>query len=96
MLFSKEHLEGFYHWTPDTERSLFDGNASRRLFDRNHGNQVLFIINLILDISGNFSVEKGRQIEKLIINKLPFARSSELTVFNWLQTEIANGLRFAR
>jgi hypothetical protein len=96
MLFSKEHLEGFYHWTPDTERSMYDGNASRRLFDRNHGNQVLFIINLILDISGNFSVEKGRQIEKLIINKLPFARSSELTVFNWLQGEIMKGLRFAK
>ena len=96
MLFSKEHLEGFYHWTPDTERSLFDGNASRRLFDRHHGNQVLFIINLILDISGNFSVEKGKQIERLIINKLPFMRSSELTVFNWIQTEIAQGLRLAK
>jgi hypothetical protein len=54
MLFSREYLEGFYHWTPETERSLFDGDASRRLFDRHHGNQVLFIINLIIDMSGNF------------------------------------------
>ena len=96
MLFSKEYLEGFYRWTPETERALFDGNASRRLFDRHHGNQVLFIINLILDISGNFSIEKGKQIERLIINKLPFIRSSELTVFNWLQTEIGRGLRLIR
>ena len=96
MLFSREHLDGYYHWTPETERSLFDGNASRRLFDRNHGNQVLFIINLILDISGNFSIEKGRQIERLIINKLPFIRISELTVFNWLQQEITKRLTLAK
>lgn len=96
MLFSKDYLEGFYRWTPETDRSLFDGDASRRLFDRRHGNQVLFIINLILDVSGNFSVERGKQIEKLIIDKLPFIRSSELTVFNWLQREISRGLRFAR
>jgi len=95
MLFSKEHLDGFYHWTPEPERSLFDGNASRRLFDRSHGNQVLFIINLILDISGNFSIERGRQIEKMIINRLPFTRSSELTVFNWLQQEILKKFRIA-
>lgn len=96
MLFSKEYLEGFYHWTPETERTFFDGSASRRLFNRHHGNQVLFIINLILDISGNFSIEKGKQIEKLIIDKLPFIRSSELTVFNWLQSEIGRGWRLIR
>jgi hypothetical protein len=96
MLFSREYLEGFYHWTPETERSLFDGDASRRLFDRHHGNQVLFIINLIMDMSGNFSIEKGRQIEKLIIDKLPFIRSSELTVYNWLQAEIGHAFRLVR
>lgn len=89
MLFSKEHLEGFYSWFPDIERSIFDGSATRRLFNRNNGNQVLFIINLILDCSRNFSIERGRQIERLIINKLPLTAKSELTVFNWLQLEIA-------
>jgi hypothetical protein len=90
MLFSKEHLEGFYNWFPENERSIFDGSATRRLFNRSNGNQVLFIINLILDCSRNFSVEKGRQIERLIINKLPVYVKSELSVFNWLQLEIAN------
>jgi len=95
MHFSKEHLDGSYHWTPETESPMFDGTASRRLFDRNHGNQVLFIINLILDISGNFSIERGREIEQLIINRLPFSKSSELTVFNWLQLEVTKGLKMA-
>jgi hypothetical protein len=49
-----------------------------------------------MDMSGNFSIEKGRQIEKLIIDKLPFIRSSELTVYNWLQAEIGHALRLVR
>ena len=90
MLFSKEHLSGLYNWLPETGTSVFDGEATRRLFNRYNGYQVLFIINLLLDSCGNFSIDQGRQIEKLIINKLPFNPSSELTVFNWLQQEMVN------
>lgn len=90
MLFSKEHLSGLYNWLPETGTSVFDGDATRRLFNRYNGHQVLFIINLLLDSCGNFSIDQGRQIEKLIINKLPFNPSSELTVFNWLQQEMVN------
>lgn len=89
MIFLREHLSGFYEWIPDGEESLFDGNASRRLFNRWNGNQVLFLINLLLSSSGNFSIEHGRYIERLIINELPLTAKSELTVFNWLQGEIA-------
>ncbi len=88
MLFSKEHLNGLYNWLPDTGTSVFDGNATRRLFNRGNGNQVLFIINLLLDSYGNYSIDQGRQIEKLIMNKLPVNPSSELTVFNWLRLEM--------
>jgi hypothetical protein len=88
MSFSKEHLSGVYNWVPQPETTVFDGQPSRRLFDRWNGNQVLFIINLILDNNGSFSIEEGRKIEKLIINKLPFDPSSELTVFHWLQKQM--------
>ncbi len=88
MSFSKEHLSGVYNWLPQPETPVFDGQPSRRLFDRWNGNQVLFIINLLLNNSGGFSIEEGRKIEKLIINKLPFDPSSELTVFHWLQKQM--------
>ena len=87
MIFSKEHLNGLYEWPPERERSVYDGDASRRLFNRYNGKQVLFIINLIMNSCGFRSVDQGRKIERLIINHLPFTPSSELTVYNWLQAE---------
>ena len=88
MSFSKEHLKGVYNWSSETDLPVFDGQASRRLFDRSNGNQVLFLINLLLDNSESFSIDDGQKIESLITNKLPFQQSSELTVFNWLQKEM--------
>ena len=88
MLFTKEHLSGFYKWIPENERSIFDGNATRRLFDRFNGNQILFIINLVMDTCGNYTIEHGRKLEDLIMNKLPFSIRSELTAYNWLYLEI--------
>ena len=88
MSFSKEHLTGIYNWSEETESPVFDGQPSRRLFNRWNGEQVLFIINHLMENDPNFSIEMGRKIELLIINKLPFTSSSELTVFNWLQKEM--------
>jgi hypothetical protein len=88
MSFTKEHLTGLYNWSPEKETPLFEGSPSRRMFDRYNGNQVVFIIRLLLERSGNSSIEQGREIEMMIINKLPFTSASELTVFNWLEKEM--------
>jgi hypothetical protein len=89
MQFLREHLDGFYNWPQEEkERSVYDGNASRRLFNCRNGNQVLFIINLLMDNFRSNSVDLGRKIERLIINKLPLQPSSEVTIFNWLRGEI--------
>lgn len=88
MSFSKEHLTGLYKWTQEQETPLFEGSPSRRTFDRYNGNQVFFIITLLLERLESSSIEQGREIEMLIINKLPFTSSSELTVFNWLEKEM--------
>lgn len=88
MSFSKEHLTGLYNWAPEPETPLFTDSPTRRTFDRFNGHQVLFIINRVLEVSGTFTIEDGRKLEALIINKLPFDPCSELTVFNWLQKEM--------
>lgn len=88
MSFLKQHLTGLYNWDHKGETTVFEGSPSRRAFDRYNGDQVFFIITLLLERSGNPSIEQGREIEMLIINKLPFTSSSELTVFNWLEKEL--------
>ena len=88
MSFTKEHLTGLYNWLPEKETPLFEGSPSRRMFDRYNGNQVVFIIGLLLERLGNSSIDQGREIEMMIINKLPFTSASELTVFNWLEKEM--------
>lgn len=88
MSFSKEHLTGVYNWDHESETFVFEGPPSRRAFDRYNGNQVFFIITLLLERLGNPSIEQGKEIEMLIINKLPFTSCSELTVFNWLEKEM--------
>ena len=89
MSFLKVHLTGLYNWTPEQGAQLYEGSPSRRTFDRSNGNQVFFIITLLLERLGNSSIEQGREAESLIINKLPFTSCSELTVFKWLENEMA-------
>ncbi len=88
MLFTKEHLTGMYNWAPEQVLPLFERLPGSRRFDRYNGNQVFFIISFLLKRGGNATIEKGRKIEMLIINKLPIASSSELTVLNWLKKEM--------
>lgn len=88
MLFKKEHLNGLYNWPTSEKVNIFHGTASRRLFNRWNGDQVLFLINLLLNDSGDLSVNQGRMIERMIINQLPFDSGSELTVYNWLKGQM--------
>ena len=88
MSFSKEHLSGLYTWSSNHEIAAFGGEPTRRSFDRWNGDQVLFIIQQVLQETGDLSIEQGKKLESLIINKLPFDSCSELTVSNWLQKEI--------
>lgn len=86
MLISKEHLMGYYMWTTEPVNSLFTGIPTRRIFDRYNGRQVLFIINALASLSKNFSLEEGREIENLILNRLPATVQSEISAYNWLKS----------
>ena len=90
MTFTKEHLTGLYNWMPEYETSRFEGSPTRRTFDRFNGNQVFFMISLLMERMGTSSISHGQEIEMMIINKLPFSSSSELTVFNWLEKELTH------
>jgi len=84
MLFLKENLRtgNNYNWTGEF---IFDGTPSRRLFDRQNGNQLLFIINLYASQSDKFSEDHVPRIEDMLVNKLPEEIKSEISVLNWLK-----------
>jgi hypothetical protein len=85
MIFLKEHLTGKYLWHNEEDKSSFTGEASRRLFDRFNGDQVLFMINLFGSLQKTFTIEDGQKIEAYINNRLPLENQSELSVLDYLR-----------
>jgi hypothetical protein len=65
----KEHLSAYnYSWINE---ATFTGEASRRLFNRYNGNQLLFVLNLYASLIEGFTVNMGLKIEDRLMNQLP-------------------------
>jgi hypothetical protein len=78
----KEHLSAYnYSWINE---ATFTGEATRRLFNRYNGNQLLFILNLYASLIDGFTVSMGSQIEDRLMNQLPVEAKSEISVLKWL------------
>ena len=83
MHFLKEHLSGYkYSWINE---STFTGDASRRLFNRYNGNQLLFVLNLYASLIDGFTISMGLKIEDRLMNQLPVDAKSEISVLSWLK-----------
>jgi hypothetical protein len=79
----KEHLSAYnYSWINE---ATFTGEASRRLFNRYNGNQLLFVLNLYASLIEGFTVNMGLKIEDRLMNQLPVDAKSEISVLNWLK-----------
>ncbi len=90
MAFLKEDLANHhYTWSEQSQKPVFTGSPSRRLFDRFNGEQVLFIINLYGSMANKFTIEEGQRIEEMILNELPMEAKSEMSVFNWLKEALS-------
>lgn len=85
MLLRREDLKGDYTWIDGIDHNLFNGELTRRKFDRNNGDQVLFLINLYASHVKDFSLEDGLKIEEILLDQLPLEAKSEISVFNWLK-----------
>jgi hypothetical protein len=85
MSFLKENLQGHYNWNNSGNTGLFSGTPTRRFFDRDNGEQVLFIINFYGSTDEKFNVEEGHRLEELINKRLPAETRSEISVYNWLK-----------
>jgi hypothetical protein len=86
MQFTKEHLlNNHYNWSAKTPHNAVPETPDRRFFDRQNGNQILYIINFFGHSVGNLTIVDGQRIEALISNELPGQLKSEIAVFNWLK-----------
>jgi hypothetical protein len=82
MRFLKEHLSAYnYSWINE---ATFTGEASRRIFNRYNGNQLLFILNLYASVIDGFTLSMGLKIEDRLMNQLPVDAKSEISVLHWL------------
>ena len=83
MHFLKEHLSNYnYSWINEAN---FTGEASRRLFNRYNGNQLLFVLNLYASVIDGFTIPMALTIEDRLMNQLPVDAKSEISVLNWLK-----------
>lgn len=77
-----------YTWKEknDAVKKKYEGDPSRRLFDKLNGEQVLFLVNFYCAAQPNgFTLQHARIAEWEITHHLPADIKSELSVFNWLK-----------
>jgi hypothetical protein len=68
----------------------YQGQPTRRSFDRMNGHQVLFLINCCADFLEKLTIADGHKIENRIVYDLPVDKKSELSVFQWLRSTFFN------
>lgn len=86
MQFLKEHLSpGNYEWNNDM---VYNGDVSRRLYNRNDGEQLLFIINKYAAEKESFDISEGLKIQDMLKYQLPVEAKSEKSVLQWLQEKV--------
>jgi hypothetical protein len=86
MQFLKEHLSpGNYEWSNDL---VYNGEPSRRLYNRNNGNQLLFVINSFASLKASFDTKQAVLIQDLLTHQLPVEAKSEKSVLQWLHAKV--------
>lgn len=85
MIIQKEDLAlTHYLWQDEIVGERLDTSPSRKLFDRNNGNHILWVINWYATEYGTLKKEDIARLEGLLQDKLPFGKLSEKSVSQWL------------
>ncbi len=77
-----------YDWTTAEDSSKLNGTPDRNLFISTEGNEVLYMINCLMQETNLTLKEDGEVIEKLIHDKLPIGKQSQVTAKRWLQEKL--------
>lgn len=77
-----------YDWTTGSDASKLNSAPDRNLFTSTEGNEVLYMINHLMEEAGITAKEDGEMIEKLIHDRLPLGKQSQVTAKRWLQEKL--------
>lgn len=77
-----------YDWNTAADSSKLNGEPDRNLFTSTEGEEVLYMINCLMNETGLTSKEDGEAIEKLIHDRLPLGKQSQVTAKRWLQEKL--------
>lgn len=77
-----------YDWNTAADSSKLNGDPDRNLFTSSEGEEVLYMINYLMNETGLTTREDGESIERLIHDKLPIGKQSQVTAKRWLQEKL--------
>lgn len=77
-----------YDWSTTEDASKLNGDPDRNLFTSTEGNEVLYMVNYLMSETGLNSKEDGEMIERLIHDRLPLGKQSQVTAKRWLQEKL--------
>jgi hypothetical protein len=77
-----------YDWATTEDASKLNGPPDRNLFTSTEGNEVLYMINYLMQETGLTSKEDGETMEKLIHDRLPIGKQSQVIAKRWLQEKL--------
>jgi hypothetical protein len=87
-----------YDWTTPEDAPKLKSGPDRNLFTSTEGHEVLYMINCLMEDLALTSIEDGQAIERLIHDKLPLGKQSQVTAKRWLQEKfesVAEGAKNA-
>ncbi len=77
-----------YDWNTTEDASKLKSDPDRNLFTSTEGEEVLYMVNHLMKETGATSKEDGEMIEKLIHDRLPLGKQSQVTAKRWLQEKM--------
>ncbi len=88
-LFTKDDLRfQDYLWNTNMDSYKLKDTPDRNLFSPSEGYEVLYMINFAADQLGLKTKEEALLIERLLHDKLPINKWSQVNVYKWLQKEM--------
>ncbi len=77
-----------YDWSTAEDAGKLQSQPDRNLFTSTEGEEVLYMVNHLMAETGATSKEDGEMIERLIHDRLPLGKQSQVTAKRWLHEKM--------